>query len=314
MTETATPRTPMRYRLSRSFNLFLAKKFGVKRVSAIRLARSLNVIAAPFELKRRRDMAQKIIAERRGKAQAIAIDKVQGFQRLNPDALPEVGPAIAEAHKAYRFAVERAALELGHHGTSRKTFMQYAADSEATANYPAIMKLAVARPVLDAVTEYLGEVPIVGNASILVSMPNDSEVGSQLYHLDFADEKQVKLFVYVDEVTADNGPFTFTPIPVTEELVKTYDYDRGRLTIDQVRKAVGGDKEIQVTGPAGSALLCDTSRCLHYGSNRNKTDRVVILIQYVSHAVPEQPPVVWPAARLARELNLDSVQRMALEL
>ena len=117
--------------------------------------------------------------------------------------------------------------------------------------------------------------PLIGNASILVSIPNESEVGSQLYHLDFADEKQLKLFVYADLVTPDNGPFTFTPIAATEKAIATYGYDRGRLSIDEVRQAVGADGEIQVTGPAGTALLCDTSRCLHYGSNRNKTVRIV---------------------------------------
>jgi hypothetical protein len=40
----------------------------------------------------------------------------------------------------------------------------------------------------------------------------------------------------------------------------------------------------------------------------------VLLIQYVSHAVPEQPPVVWPVAELAREFNLDPIQKMTLTL
>jgi hypothetical protein len=112
----------------------------------------------------------------------------------------------------------------------------------------------------------------------------------------------------------DNGPFTFTPVPVTEELLRIYKYDRGRLSIEQVQSAVGPEREIQVTGPAGTALLCDTSRCLHYGSNHNRSARVVVLIQYVSHAVPEQPPVVWPVEELTRRLKLDPIQKLTLTL
>ncbi len=190
--------------------------------------------------------------------------------------------------------------------------MRYASDGVATSACPDIMRLATSRLLIDAVTEYLGEVPIIGNASILVSTPNGSEIGSQLYHLDFADEKQVKLFVYADAVSADNGPFTFTPVPVTKMLLKQFNYDRGRLALEDVRKAAGEGGEIQLLGPAGTALLCDTSRCLHYGSNRNKTVRLVILIQYVAHAVPEQPPVVWPVDDLADRLQLDDMQKLAL--
>jgi hypothetical protein len=310
--KTIVEKAPRRYRFSRRLNLFLAKSLKVPRLSAIRIARSINIAARPFAHWQRRRAAEAIIGDRRSGLKKVSIDKRDGYAFVSADTLPEIGLAIAEAASVYAAAVKKQALALGDRGRSKKTFMQYAADGEETSLCRDIMKLALARPLIDAVTEYLGEVPIVGNASILVSVPNDSQVGSQLYHLDFADEKQVKLFVYVDAVTKDNGPFTFTPALVTEELVKIYNYDRGRLSIEQVQKAVGPDREIQVTGPAGTALLCDTSRCLHYGSNRNRTTRIVVLIQYVSHAVPEQPPVIWPVEELSRALKLDPIQKMAL--
>jgi hypothetical protein len=303
---------PLRYRVSRSLNLFLAKQMRMPRVPAIRIARALNMACTPLAQVQRRRIAKELIEARRQAEPAIRIDGRDGYAFVAPDALPEIAPAIAEAREAYQRTVEAEALTLGHGGTSRKTFMRYASDGAATARLPAIMKLATARPLIDAVSEYLGEVPLIGNASILVSMPNESQVGSQLYHLDFADEKQVKLFVYADLVTPDSGPFTFTSIPVTDRLLAAYRYDRGRLSIEQVREAVGPENEIQVTGPAGTALLCDTSRCMHYGSNRNVAVRIVVLIQYVAHAVPEQPPAVWPVDDLARQLQLDDIQRLAL--
>ena len=311
---TAMTNTPLRYRASRKFNLFLAKSLKVPRLPAIRISRALNIVASPWYYRARRQAAKEIIRQRQAQQPEILIAQADGYAFTAAEALTEIGPAIAEAARVYKLAAEQHALALGDSGKSKKTFMQYAADGAETSRCKDIMRLALARPLIDAVTEYLGEVPVIGNASIIVSVPNDSQVGSQLYHLDFADAKQVKLFVYVDAVSTANGPFTLTPVNVTEELVKTYRYDRGRLSIEQVQKAVGADREIQVTGPAGTALLCDTSRCLHYGSNRNKTTRVVILIQYVSLAVPEQPPVVWPVEDLARDLNLDPIQKMALSL
>jgi len=303
---------PLRYRISRKLNLFLAKKLKVPRVSAIRIARTINMLTKPLTQIQRRRAAEAIVRERVGTKPAVSIDKKEGYAFTSPQEVPEIAGAIAQAAEIYRAAAEKQSLERVEGGTSRKAFMMQAAEGAAMNRYTDIMRAAVARPILDAVTEYLGEVPILGNVTIMVSVPNNSQVGSQLYHLDFADEKQVKLFIYVDEVTLDNGPFTFTPISVTNELIKAYGYDRGRLTIEEVEKAVGAKKEIQVTGPAGTALLCDTSRCLHYGSNRNKTTRIVLLIQYVAHAVPEQPPAVWPVEDIAKRIPLDAIQRMVL--
>jgi ectoine hydroxylase-related dioxygenase (phytanoyl-CoA dioxygenase family) len=303
---------PLRYRFSRKVNLFLAKRLKVPRVPAIRIARTFNILARPFSQLQRRRVAEAIAKERAAAKPVVTIDKKEGYAFTSPAQIPELGPAIAQAASIYQEAIRKASLDRVEGGTSRKAFMMQAAEGAAMARHADIMRAAVARPIVDAVADYLGEVPVLGNVTIMVSVPNETQVGSQLYHLDFADEKQIKLFVYVDEVTKDNGPFTFTPVSVTNELVKKYAYDRGRLTIDQVEQAVGAGKEIQVTGPAGTALLCDTSRCLHYGSNRNKTTRIVLLIQYVAHAVPEQPPAVWPVDEIARQIKLDDVQRMVL--
>jgi hypothetical protein len=251
-TSTDVERVPRRYRISRGLNLFLVKSLKVPRIPAIRMARFINVAASPLAQLRRRRLAAAIIRARGMDRKRIAIGKRDGYAFVSIEDLPEIGAAIAEAQRVYAVAVERESLERRGRRESKKSFLQYAVQGAETSRCRDIMKLALSRRLIDAVTEYLGEVPVIGNVSVMVSLPNESQVGSQLYHLDFADEKQVKLFVYVDAVSLDNGPFTFAPLPVTEELLKTYKYDRGRLSIEQVRKAVGSEREIQLTGPAGT--------------------------------------------------------------
>ena len=156
------------------------------------------------------------------------------------------------------------------------------------------MRLALARPLLEAVSTYLGSFPILNDVNVMVSLPNDSEVGSQLYHLDFADERQIKFFLNVDLVSEDNGPFTFVTASDTQRLIDKFNYDRGRLSIEEVTDAIGEDRQLKAVGPSGSGLLVDTSSCLHYGSNKNNTTRIVVLVQYTDYYVPEQPPTNWP--------------------
>ena len=297
--------SPLRYRMSRSINLFLAKRLGVPRVPAIRIARGLNILARPAQhIRRRRAVA--------ATASPIAIPPRDGYAFVDRRQVPELDAAIRQASAIFASARHEAGFQRNDGGTSRKDFLLNASEGIAMSRYPDIMRLAVSRPVVDAVAAYLGEVPIVSNVSLLVSVPNHTQLGSQLYHLDFADEKQIKFFVYVDAVDLDNGPFTFVPAALSEQLVGSFRYDRGRLGLDEVREAAGPGGEISVTGPAGTALLVDTSRCHHYGSNRNRSIRVALLVQYTSHAVPEQPPVRWPVDELAETLQLDDVQRMVL--
>ena len=298
--------SPLRYRMSRAINLFLAKRLGIARVPAIRIARLLNVAARPADHLRRRRLAE-------AASSAITIPADHGFAFVLPHQVPELPAAVAEAAGVFAGSGE-AGLKRNDGGTSRKDFLLNASEGAAMSRHSAIMRLAVSRPVLDSVTRYLREVPIVSNISLLVSVPNQSQVGSQLYHLDFADEKQVKFFIYVDAVDQDSGPFTFVPAKLSERIAAQFRYDRGRLDLEDVKRAAGLGGEIAVTGPAGTAVLIDTSRCLHYGSNRNKSVRVALMIQYTSHAVPEQPPVAWPVEDLARRLQLDDVQRLALSL
>ncbi|WP_137388685.1 phytanoyl-CoA dioxygenase family protein [Rhodoligotrophos defluvii] len=300
-----TADTPYRYRVSRKLNLFLVKKLKVSRVPAIRTSKTFNALMSPFSQLRRKRAAANLSPP------PLKIAQDQGYCLLSPAEVPEITPAIKQADDIYQ-----AALAAGKNAGSGKDkdYLFPMARGAALSEYTDIMRLAVSRPILDSVSAYLGEVPIVSQISVLVSPPNESQIGSQLYHLDFADEKQVKLFVYVHEVGEENGPFTFVPVAESEKLVRQFNYDRGRLTLEQVDSAIGKQGQVQVMGPPGTAVLVDTSRCMHYGSNRNKTTRVALLIQYTPHTVPEQLPTVWPVEHLKRQLQLDEIQTMALSL
>ncbi|MGF7158518.1 hypothetical protein FHS85_000128 [Rhodoligotrophos appendicifer] len=303
-----TAETPYRYRMSRRINLFLAKKLKVARVPAIRASKAFNVLMSPMAQLRRKRAAESLPAASGAK---FALSQEQGYRLIGPTEIPDVLPAIKQAEAIYNAAVD-AGKKAGQ--GKDKNYLFPMARGADLAQYTDIMRLAVNRDVLDAVSKYLGAVPIVSQISVLVSPPNESQIGSQLYHLDFADEKQVKFFTYVHDVGPESGPFTFVPVAESETLVKKFGYDRGRLSLEEVTGVVGESGQVQVMGPAGSGFLVDTSRCLHYGSNRNKTTRVALLIQYTPHTVPEQLPTVWPTEKLKKQLGLDEIQTMALSL
>ena len=312
MQAAATPssaRPPIRYSLARALNLFLVKRLGFSRESGLSAGRAVNIALAPFASAPRRRAARTIANQA---TTPFHIDPEEGFAFPDLAVLSEFAPAIEQARVATRVAMQANELQLYDNGMSRKQFLVYALPGGEVARCDAIMRLVLARPIIDAVSIYLGAVPLLNSVDLMVSLPNASDVGSQLYHLDFADDRQVKLFICLEPVTPDHGPFTFVPAGASRRIVEALDYDRGRLTIEQVTAEIGESAQIAVTGGVGRAVMVDTSRCLHYGSRHNRQPRLMLLAQYSDFHVPEQPPVRWPASEIAARLGLDPVQRMVL--
>ena len=223
----------LRYHISRNLNLFLVKALRVPRLPAQRISRAVNIGLSPFAYLPRSNTARSIALNG---SSPIRIDAGQAYCMPDLHQLPTLGPAIRQAMAVYEQARQSGRLDSGEAdaGTGKKPFLAFAAQGSEIARYLDIMRLALERPIVDAVATYLGSVPLLNSLSIMVSLPNASEIASQLYHLDFADERQVKLFVNVDEVSSDHGPFTFVAADKSAEIIRKLGYDRGRLRIDEV--------------------------------------------------------------------------------
>lgn len=155
-----------------------------------------------------------------------------------------------------------------------------------------LLQLALNPDLLKIVTEYMGILPILNSVNILYS-PNQTifEHSSQYFHLDPEGVRQVKIFIYLDEVTADSGPFTLIS---AEQSQKVYSvYRGGRLTDEFVSQLVPPTEFTPITGPKGTMILVDTSSCFHFGSRPGTKDRPAILLQYVSPLAMIFPYFGW---------------------
>ena len=162
---------------------------------------------------------------------------------------------------------------------------------ELTLDSP-LIRLGLNRDLVTVVTEYMGILPILNSVNILYS-PNQSifDHSSQYFHLDPEGVKQVKIFIYLDEVTIDGGPFTLIPGQESEKVYAVY--KGGRLTDEFVSQFVAEKEFTPITGTSGTMILVDTSSCFHYGSRPGKKDRPAILLQYVSPFAMIFPSFGW---------------------
>lgn len=167
--------------------------------------------------------------------------------------------------------------------------------------------------------EYLGSVPVLGGAALWWTPPNESSIRSQLWHIDEEDRNQVKLLVNMTVTGTEAGPFTLLPRELSERIEARVQANRvlgryrrlGRLPdIEQDPEVIG--KTVSLAGGPGSAALVDTCRCLHYGSRGNRTDRVVLMVQYLPFDTPLTSTYAFQRRKPPPQLELDRLQRQVL--
>ena len=185
-------------------------------------------------------------------------------------------------------------------------------------NHP-IMKLALSDEMVDIATSYLKFLPILSEIRLWYS-PNTSaqNVGSQLFHLDYADISQVKVFIPIEHIDEDCGPLTFIPANISKKICKNINY---KLTNDEIRveDAIVNnflDKKdyCKATGNPGDMFFVDTSRCLHYGSRGATKSRKILMIQYISPFSFSFPLFYKNKTTFSHLANFDSSKKTKLLL
>jgi hypothetical protein len=110
---------------------------------------------------------------------------------------------------------------------------------------------------------------------------DDAPKLSQLWHRDYDDRINVKIFVYLTDVTEHHGPFTFAP--------RTHPFGNRQLEIatrledEEMARLVPEEDWVVCTGPVGTVVIADTCG-YHKGGKPDIDHRVLWTAQYTSGA------------------------------
>jgi hypothetical protein len=78
--------------------------------------------------------------------------------------------------------------------------------------------------LLEIVAGYLGLWPRLPAIGAFLNFPTDEEAKeSQLWHRDAEDRRLIKVFIYLNDVGSQNGPFCYIP--------KTHPFSTGASTV-----------------------------------------------------------------------------------
>lgn len=216
----------------------------------------------------------------------LRMPREAGYMRFGPEDFAPIRDAVARARAVYEEKRAAAEGEEAFLTNPRKNFLLRIFSGAEFMQYPEIVRLIAERKLIDTVSHYLQSVPVMTIAELWWSPPNESKRSSQLVHTDYEDRRQVKCFLNIADVEDDQGPFTFFPRDVSEDLRTRLPKRGTRFTDEAIEAAARGTEPIRLTGPAGAGALVDSSSCLHFGSRGNKRDRVVLMVQFLRFDAP----------------------------
>jgi hypothetical protein len=280
-----------------------------------------KVAANPAQVRVRRRLGRSLVrssAAGTGGAESLRSQSIgripddRGILLFGSGELPGTDAVVSTCARIYRESRESAGVD-EHLFNPRKRFLLALLAGADFCRYPELIRFMVSRPVLDTATEYLGCVPLLSGAALWWTPENDSAERSQLYHFDGEDERQVKLLLNIFETGPEHGPFTALPADVSAPIRRSHSL-RSRIPDALVEDVCGAQHALELVGPPGSGGFVDTCRCLHFGSRGTRSDRLVLMVQFMRFECPTESTFDFAVPPDLPGLAPDELQMLALGL
>lgn len=197
-----------------------------------------------------------------------------------------------------------------------KGYMQSVLIPQDFVDYPELLSVALDPAVLAAVGDYLGTLPVLRLMQVFWTPPHSSGTldGSQFFHYDHDDDKEVKLFFYIDDMDEEGGPFTFLDRQASARVTAGLQpFKSRRYHDDDIFGRAKPDEVLRFTGGAGTGAFVDTSNCLHFGARVSDKGRLL-----VKHVFLRPESNVMHAGRIVMSdiegLDLDETQKLVVAM
>jgi hypothetical protein len=144
------------------------------------------------------------------------------------------------------------------------------------------IRLALEPRVVALANAYLGMRSYLRALDVWRNLPTDAPPKlSQLWHRDYDDVINLKLFVYLSDVGPESGPFVFAPGTQPGGPRKIEEWHR--LSDEDMEKVIPSSDWLVCTGKAGTVVLADTCG-YHKGGKPTVGDRLLWTAQFTSVA------------------------------
>jgi hypothetical protein len=298
---------------------------GVERTA--RLGRSLSARRFRSSLEERRRNLDRHLAELGREREAAGagaplVELQDGWARDDARSLPHLERVLAEMDAVIE---ERGQRPWPFHG---KPFLFDILPERAWELYGSILDFVASPEVLEPVARHCGFVPclsgdtppgvrLMESSTKFDPQPEGPWRDSQFWHMDYHFFPTVYVIVAIREIGPADGPLHFVGEEASGRAADALRYHRRgspyRVSDEEFAAHVDPSEWLTFTGPAGSVLFIDSSRCFHFGSRNPQHPRYHLQYAYVSPVRNDFGDLVRPQATYAVR-NADPLsRRLALD-
>jgi hypothetical protein len=268
---------------------------GVERTA--RLGRRWNRRRFGASLEARRQRLDRHLEELRRERQSASrtgpcrLEMSDGWARDDSRSLPYLDSLIEAMESVIS---ERGGREWPFHG---KPFLYDILPDRAWERHRSILDFAALPDLLGPIGRHCGFVPclsgdtppgvrLMESSTRFDPQPRGPWRSSQLWHADYHAFPTIYAIVAVREIGPEDGPLHFIGEAASRRVASALSYNRRgarhRVSDDELARHVDPSETILFTGPPGSVLLIDSSRCFHFGSRNPRYPRYQLQCAYIS--------------------------------
>jgi hypothetical protein len=305
------PSKPRKESISATHRLhkFLHKRLKIPQGMIQPFLSAARIALNPSQYLLRQRLAKEILADGNRR---IQVPQKDGYHFFSQNDIPGIEDIVRYCTAIYQDSRRNLPPDYFQNNPKKKYF-NVLLEGDEFCEHPELLRCLLSRSILDAATIYLGAVPRLSGAMLVWSPENDTARSSQLFHFDYEDLTQLKMFINIFDTTPEHGPLTFLPADVSAQVQKTVGRILGRVSDDQVYQAGGKGQDRKLVGPSGSGAFLDTSRCLHYGSRYNKKDRLILIVQFLKFHSSYRGYIPFKVPSALADFSPDLVQRLVLD-
>ncbi|MFL5763684.1 MAG: phytanoyl-CoA dioxygenase family protein [Bacteroidia bacterium] len=153
-------------------------------------------------------------------------------------------------------------------------------------NNPDIQALIMDPGLINVARNYLGSEPVFDFPAMWWStcfLKEASSEAAQLYHFDMDRVKWLKIFIYLNDVTMENGPHSYIRGSHAVGAKPAHLLKRGyaRISDEELAPHYKKDDFITICAEAGSVFAGDT-KCWHKGNPLKKGHRLALEFEYTT--------------------------------
>ncbi|MBD2213543.1 phytanoyl-CoA dioxygenase family protein [Nostoc linckia FACHB-104] len=141
--------------------------------------------------------------------------------------------------------------------------------------------------LLNIIENYIGLPIAFQGVHLRRDFANDEQLTTELWHLDAEDRRMIKVIIYLNDVSQENGPFEYIPksqmslikeLQIRSQIVPKTAKGLVGLNDGEIEKIVPKSLWKSCPGKAGSIVIADPRAIFHHGKPRTQSRSTLFFV------------------------------------